>query len=197
MVVNKKIILVMGPPGCGKGTQAAKLKEKYGIVHISTGDLFRAEVGNKTPLGIEAKKYMDAGKYVPDEITIGMLHNRIKEKDCAKGFILDGFPRTIPQAEALDKLLKEVKEKVTNVIYYNVADKVVVARIKGRAEQDKKAGKVVRADDTDEKVIKQRLDTYHTSTKPVLDHYAKQKLVLTVNAEKTIDEIFADVVAKL
>lgn len=187
----------MGPPGCGKGTQAAKLKEKYGIVHISTGDLFRAEVGNKTPLGIEAKKYMDAGKYVPDEITIGMLHNRIKEKDCAKGFILDGFPRTIPQAEALDKLLKEVKEKVTNVIYYNVADKVVVARIKGRAEQDKKAGKVVRADDTDEKVIKQRLDTYHTSTKPVLDHYAKQKLVLTVNAEKTIDEIFADVVAKL
>jgi adenylate kinase len=183
-----QIFIVMGPPGCGKGTQAALLKEKFSIAHISTGDLFRQEIANNTELGQVAKSYMDKGQYVPDEVTANMLAERISQADCANGFILDGFPRTIPQAEFLQKVLSEKNLAISKIIYYDVTDDVVVQRIKGRAEKAKSAGEKVRGDDLDESIIRNRLETYHAQTKPVLDFY-KEKL-LTVDASKSVEKIF-------
>lgn len=190
-----QILIVMGPPGCGKGTQATLLKEKYNIAHISTGDLFRQEISNQTELGTLAKSYIDQGKYVPDEVTANMLAGRITKEDCANGFILDGFPRTIPQAEFLAKVLSEKELEISKVIYYNVDDDVVVQRIKGRAEKAKAAGEQVRDDDLDESIIRKRLETYHTQTKPVLDFYKDN--LLTLDASKSVEEIFAASTAEL
>ena len=184
------IILVMGPPGSGKGTQAKLLKDKLNIAHISTGDLFRAEIGNETELGKKAKEYIDQGKYVPDEITIDMLKKRIEQSDCENGFILDGFPRTIPQAEFLDKMLEEQGKKVDFAIYYNVDNETTIGRIKKRARQDKEAGRPVRDDDLDEATIQQRLDTYHSQTATVLDYYKEQGNLVELDASKTAEEIF-------
>jgi len=193
----KKVLIVMGPPGCGKGTQASKLKEEFGLTHISTGDLFRFELSNETELGLKAKKFMDAGEFVPDSITIEMLRKRIQQDDCKEGFILDGFPRTQPQAEFLDTLLAEMSESITAVIYYDVSDSEVISRIKGRAAEDKVAGRSVRADDLDEEIIKKRLDVYHKATKPLLDFYDSRALLKTIDASKTIDEILVDTLEQL
>lgn len=197
MKIKMKILLVMGPPGSGKGTQASMLKEKYNIAHISTGDIFRAEIAEKTDLGLKAKEYISQGKYVPDEITIGMIEKRVSEDDCSEGFILDGFPRTIPQAEFLDKMLEKQNKKIDYVIYYDVSDEIVVDRIKGRAEKDKIAGKEVRADDLNSDVIKQRLETYHSQTNPVLDYYKKKGIVLQIDASKSVQEIFQESLNKI
>lgn len=190
--MTEKILIVMGPPGCGKGTQATLLKEHFNIAHISTGDLFRAEIGAGSELGTLAKSFIDKGQYVPDEVTINMLKKRIEKNDCTNGFILDGFPRTIPQAEFLDAMLSEKNTKINNVLYYDVADETVVHRIKGRAQKDKEAGKQVRADDLDEGIIQQRLNTYHTQTKPVLEYYQNKNILKTINAERTVEEIFSE-----
>jgi len=189
-----KVLLVMGPPGSGKGTQAKKLGEQYGIAHISTGDLFRREIGDKTKLGIEAQKYIELGQYVPDETTIGMLENRILSNDCLNGFILDGFPRTKAQAEFLDHYLESKNTRVEFAIYYDVSDEIVVQRIKGRAKEDEERGQAVRKDDLDEKIIQQRLNTYHSQTKPVLDYYEQRGVVVKIDASKSVDEIFSETV---
>lgn len=196
-VGKMKILLVMGLPGSGKGTQAKLLEKKYNLVHISTGDLFRAAVANGTELGLKAKEYMEAGKYVPDELTIGLLKDRVSQDDCKEGFVLDGFPRTLPQAEFLDKMLDEMNEKISGVLYYNVADDIVVQRIKGRAEQDQAAGKDVRADDLNEETISARIKTYHDNTTPVIDYYKEKSVLVELDASKSIEEIFDATVSQL
>lgn len=187
--MSKKIILVMGPPGSGKGTQADLLERDLHLAHISTGELFRNEISNNTELGMKAKSYMEKGEYVPDEITTGMLKNRMAADDCSTGIILDGFPRTIAQAEFLDKFLLESGDSVSRVIYYNVPDEEDVNRIKGRAEHDIEEGKNARADDLNEETIMQRLSVYHEKTEPILDYYRAKGIVLEIDATKSINEI--------
>ncbi len=176
-------LILFGPPGSGKGTQAQKLAEKYELLHISTGDLFRHELGNNTPLGQEARRYMDQGKLVPDEITIGMLRNKIEAHPQVKGYIFDGFPRTIPQAEALDKLLAERGQSITALIAIDVPDEEIIQRILLRG---KESG---RSDDQDEKIIRQRIATYREQTLPVYNYYENQNKAYTINGLGLVEEI--------
>ena len=172
--INKKLpminLILFGPPGSGKGTQAAKLVEKFGLTHISTGDLFRYELGNNTPLGQEARKYMDKGELVPDSVTISMLENKMNMSPNEKGYILDGFPRTIAQAEALDAILKGRGTKVTHLLALDVDDEEIVRRL---LERGKTSG---RADDANEEVIRKRIVEYTAKTSPVYDYYDTQGL---------------------
>lgn len=177
-------IVLFGPPGSGKGTQAAKLVEKYGLLHISTGDLFRYEMGNDTPLGLKAKEYMAKGELVPDEVTIGMLKNKVMDNLDAKGYILDGFPRTIPQAEALDQLMEEVDQNISGLIALHVDEEELVARLLNRG---KTSG---RADDNDESIIRNRISVYNKETAPVFNYYEHQGKSKTVEGVGTIDQIF-------
>lgn len=181
----RKHIILFGPPGSGKGTQAKKLEAKYGLVQISTGDLFRYEMGNDTPLGLKAKEYMAKGQLVPDEITIGMLKNKVEATPEAKGFIFDGFPRTIPQAEALDVLLSEKNEAVAKLIALEVEDNEIVIRL---LERGKTSG---RADDSNEEVIRNRIEIYKQETAPVYDFYQGHGKSKTINGIGSIEEIFA------
>jgi adenylate kinase len=166
----------VGPPGAGKGTQAVMLAERLGVPHISTGDLFRANLSQMTPLGVEAKRYMDAGDLVPDEVTSRMVRSRLGEADAAKGFILDGFPRTLPQAETLDAMLDELGVALDAVVEFAVSDEVVVQRLLGRG----------RSDDTED-VIRNRQKVYRDETAPLLEHY-HDKLV-SIDAVGTVDEV--------
>jgi adenylate kinase len=166
----------VGPPGAGKGTQAERLAERLDVPHISTGDLFRANLKQMTRLGVEAKRYMDAGDLVPDEVTCGMVRARLAESDAAKGFILDGFPRTLPQADALDIMLEELGVDLDAIVELVVPDDVVVERLLGRG----------RSDDTEE-VIRNRQKVYRDETAPLLDHY-RAKLV-SVDAVGSVEEI--------
>ncbi len=177
-------IILFGPPGSGKGTQAAKLVKKYRLIHISTGDLFRFEMGNNTPLGLKAKEYMAKGQLVPDEVTIGMLSNKVDLHPGAKGFIFDGFPRTIPQAEALDTLLKGKKSQVSALVALQVPDEEIVTRIKIRGADSG------RSDDNDESIIRNRIAVYKKETEPVFDYYQKQHKSVRVNGLGTILAIF-------
>ena len=177
-------LILFGPPGSGKGTQAAKLVEKYDLLHISTGDLFRYEIGNKTPLGIKAKKFMSKGQLVPDEVTIGMLNNKVEANLDVKGFIFDGFPRTIAQAEALDVLLKEKGLSISALISLSVEDDEIVSRILKRGESSG------RSDDSDESVIRERIDVYNRQTQPVFDYYRKQNKSTQLSGIGSIDEIY-------
>ncbi len=190
-------LILLGPPGCGKGTQAKRLIEKYGIPQISTGDLLRAAVKNGTELGKKAKEFMDAGKLVPDEVVIGMVKERLAESDCAKGFILDGFPRTVPQAEALDKTLEGMSKKIDKVVSIEVPDDEVVKRLGGRRTCkgcgamyhlefqkpkkdgvcDKCGGELYQRDDDNEATIRNRLGVYHDQTSPLKDYYGKKGIV--------------------
>ena len=182
---NKMINLILfGPPGSGKGTQAAKLIEKYNLIHISTGDLFRYEMGNNTPLGLEAKAYMAKGELVPDSVTIGMLRNKVESHPDADGFIFDGFPRTIPQAGALDELLAAKDTAVTGLLALHVQDDEIVQRIKLRGNTSG------RADDNDENIIRNRINVYKNETSPVYDFYAKSNKSQTINGIGAVDEIF-------
>jgi adenylate kinase len=177
-------IILFGPPGSGKGTQAAKLVDRYQLVHISTGDLFRYEIGNKTPLGLEAKSYIDKGELVPDSVTIGMLNNKVEAHPEAKGFIFDGFPRTIPQAGALDTLLEEKGSPVAALLALQVDDAEIVERIKLRG---KSSG---RPDDNDEATIRNRIFVYKNETTPVYDYYNLQHKSHSINGVGGVEDIF-------
>ncbi len=183
--MEKKInIILFGPPGSGKGTQAAKLVEQYDLLHISTGDLFRHEIGNKTPLGLKAKEYISKGQLVPDTVTIGMLKNKVDANPDVKGFIFDGFPRTIAQAAALDEYLASKGESVSKLIALDVDESEIVTRLLKRGETSG------RADDQDASVIKNRIAVYKAETAIVFDHYAKKDLSKSIKGIGTIDEIF-------
>ncbi|MFN4080212.1 MAG: adenylate kinase [Saprospiraceae bacterium] len=177
-------LILFGPPGSGKGTQAVKLAKKYKLIHISTGDLFRYEMGNDTPLGLKAKAYIAKGELVPDEVTIGMLRNKVEAHPEAKGFIFDGFPRTINQAAALDALLQERRLEVSALIALDVPDDEIVSRIKMRGETSG------RADDQDEGIIRNRIKVYQNETAPVYDYYAKQGKSRRINGMGSILAIF-------
>lgn len=176
-------LILFGPPGSGKGTQAAYLVKKYGLMHISTGDLFRYEMGNDTPLGLKAKSYISKGDLVPDSITIGMLENKVNANMDAKGFIFDGFPRNVNQAVALDYFLKTKKTKVTALLELDVEDEEIVKRILNRG---KTSG---RSDDNDEKIIRNRIATYKKDTTPVFFYYDLAKKAKKVNGLGKIEEI--------
>ncbi len=179
-------LILFGPPGSGKGTQAAKLAQEFNLYHISTGDLFRSELKNETPLGVEAKKYMDKGELVPDEVTIGMLSNKLDEyAGKVDGFIFDGFPRTQPQAEALDKLLDLKNTGISLVLALDVPEDEIVNRIIERSKTSE------RADDKDPEIIRNRFRVYLKETAQVADHYKKSNKVASLNGVGTIDEIFS------
>ncbi|MDB5226143.1 MAG: adenylate kinase [Bacteroidota bacterium] len=178
-------LILFGPPGSGKGTQAAKLAQEFNLLHISTGDLFRSELKNETPLGVEARKYMDKGELVPDEVTIGMLSNKLDEyAGKVDGFIFDGFPRTQPQAEALDKLLDLKNTGISLVLALEVPEDEIVTRIIERSKTSE------RADDKDPEIIRNRFRVYLKETAQVADHYKKSNKVVSLNGVGTIDEIF-------
>lgn len=178
-IENQTVVIMLGAPASGKGTQAVQLASSLNLPHISTGDLFRKNISENTPLGQKAKSYIDAGKLVPDEVVIDMLLDRIKAPDAGKGYILDGFPRTIPQAETLEKTLKPGTRLV--VLNLDVSDDTIVKRALGRK----------RSDDTPE-VVKERLRTYHEHTAPLLDYYKKKGLLKNINGEQTPEQVFAD-----
>lgn len=178
-------LILFGPPGSGKGTQAARLVEQYQLLHISTGDLFRYEIGNNTPLGLEAKSYMNKGELVPDSVTIGMLRNKVEAHPEVSGFIFDGFPRTVAQAEALDGLLAEMSTEVAKLIMLDVDDDEIVGRL---LERGKTSG---RADDQDEATIRKRIRVYRSETSPVYDYYDALDKSVTVMGVGSIDNIFA------
>jgi len=177
-------LILFGPPGSGKGTQAAKLVEKYNLLHISTGDLFRYEIKNKTELGLKAKSIIDKGELVPDEITVGMLRNKVIANPDVEGYIFDGFPRTVPQCEALNQLLTENNEEVTLLLELEVEDNEIVTRLLERAITSG------RADDANESIIKNRLDVYKQETVPVSDFYDKLGKTIRVHGEGSIDDVF-------
>lgn len=176
-------LILFGPPGSGKGTQAVNLVEKYGLLHISTGDLFRYEMKNNTPLGLEAKSYIEKGELVPDSVTIGMLKNKMDANQDVKGYILDGFPRTVPQAEALDQLLASQSDEVTALVALDVDDEVLIERLQGRAATSG------RADDADVNIIKNRIEVYKNQTSIVAEYYGKSEKTAYVNGVGSIEEI--------
>lgn len=177
-------LILFGPPGSGKGTQAVKLVDRYNLLHISTGDLFRYEIGNQTPLGKEAKSYMDKGQLVPDSVTIGMLRNKVEANPDVAGYIFDGFPRTIPQCEALDDLLAEKGETISKLLMLDVPDDEIVKRILLRGESSG------RADDLNEEVVRNRIAVYKNETTPVFDYYAKEDKSVKIHGVGGIEEIF-------
>ena len=175
-------ILLIGPPGAGKGTQAALLAQHFGIPAISTGDIFRENVRNETPLGLEAKAFMDRGEYVPDSLTNALVRDRLNQEDAAAGFLLDGYPRTIDQVEELDDILEETDKKLDVVVQLTADSEELLRRLSGRAQEQG------RSDDTPE-VIKRRLDVYEEQTAPLIDIYASRSLVAKVNGLGEIADV--------
>jgi adenylate kinase len=175
-------LIIMGPPGAGKGTQAKVIAARYGIPAISTGDIFRANVSKGTPLGVEAQRYMDAGEYVPDEITNLMVRNRIDEKDAEPGFLLDGYPRTVAQVEELDGMIKFTGHELDGVLVLTVDDEELVTRLLQRAETDG------RADDTEE-VIRRRQEIYNEQTAPLIEVYRDRGILVAVDGMGEVDEV--------
>lgn len=184
-------IILFGPPGSGKGTQSEKLVEKYELLHLSTGDLLRKERKLKTPLGIEAQQFIDKGQLVPDEVVIGMISSALDENPQARGFLFDGFPRTVAQAEALDKLLELKKSEIAVVLFLEVDEEELIARLVNRG---KTSG---RTDDADENIQRKRQEVYKNETLPVAAHYAKPKKVVTINGMGNIEEIFTRLSAQI
>jgi adenylate kinase len=179
-----KNLILFGPPGSGKGTQAAKLVEKYGLLHISTGDLFRSEMSQDTPLGIEAKNYIAKGQLVPDEVTIGMLRNRVISNPDVPGYIFDGFPRNIAQCEALDELLSTLNQDIHRLLMLEVADQEIITRILSRGQSSG------RSDDNDPAIIQHRIDVYKSETMPVFGYYAEKGKAFKMDGIGTIQHIF-------
>lgn len=177
-------LILFGPPGSGKGTQAEMLEKKYCLHHISTGDLFRYEIGNCTDLGKEAKSYINKGDLVPDSITVNMLKNKLLSIKDDHGFLLDGFPRTVAQAEALDLLMNELKLEITSLVALDVPEEEVIGRILNRG---KTSG---RSDDNDQNIIKNRFKVYEEQTEPVFEYFNKQNKTVMIDGVGTIDEIF-------
>ena len=203
-------IIMLGAPGAGKGTQAKMIAEKYGLPHISTGDIFRANIKNGTELGKEAKEYMDKGLLVPDELTVRLLLDRVAQDDCKNGYVLDGFPRTIPQAEVLDEKLSELGEKVDFAINVDVPDENIVNRMSGRRAclscgatyhivsiPPKKEGicdvcgsELVLRDDDRPETVQNRLKVYHEQTQPLIDFYEKKGVLRSVDGTLPMEEVF-------
>lgn len=210
-------LVLLGAPGAGKGTQAKKLIEKYGIPQISTGDLLRAAVAGGTPLGKEAKGYMDKGELVPDSVVLGMVEERLKKDDCKKGYILDGFPRNTAQAEALDKMLGKLGMPLTAAVSVDVPKEDLMKRLTGRrtckkcgqmynvyfsppAKEgvcDKCGGDLFQRDDDKEETIKKRLEVYDAQTAPLIDYYGKKGILKSVEGKGNIDDIFKKMVAAI
>ncbi len=206
-------IIMLGAPGAGKGTQAKKLSAKYEIPHISTGDIFRANIKNETELGVKAKGYMDKGLLVPDELVVDLVADRIVQDDCAEGFVLDGFPRTIPQAEALDNALNAMEQKMDFAIDVDVADEVIVNRMSGRRACvacggtyhikyiptkvegvcDACGGELILRDDDQPETVQKRLGVYHEQTQPLIDYYKEKGILKTVDGTQDIDVIFGQI----
>lgn len=176
-------LILFGPPGSGKGTQSDRLVEKYGLVHLSTGNLLRSEIADKTPLGIEAKNFMDKGQLVPDEVVIGMIDNSLDQHKDAKGFLFDGFPRTANQAKALDKLLELKKTAIHSVLALEVSEDELVHRL---LERGKTSG---RPDDTNEEIIRNRFSVYRNETTPVADHYKALHKFKGIPGEGSVEDI--------
>lgn len=207
-------IIMLGAPGAGKGTQAKKIAEKYSVPHISTGDIFRANIKAGTELGTKAKTYMDKGLLVPDELVVELVVDRIQNEDCKNGFVLDGFPRTIPQAEALDAALKEIGETMDYAIDVDVPDDNIINRMSGRRACldcgatyhivtiptkvegicDKCGSKVVLRDDDQPETVKKRLEVYHAQTQPLIDYYNGQGILRTVDGTQMMDAVFSAIV---
>ena len=210
-------IIMLGAPGAGKGTQADKICEKYGIPHISTGDIFRANIKNNTELGRKAKSYMDQGLLVPDELTCDLVADRIKNEDCKNGYVLDGFPRTIPQAKALDKVLADMGTQIDYAINVEVPDENIINRMSGRRACpgcgatyhivhiptkvegicDKCGGQLVLRDDDKPETVKKRLDVYHEQTQPLIDFYHAKDVLFEVDGTQDMAKVFADIVELL
>jgi adenylate kinase len=209
-------IILFGPPGAGKGTQAKKLVDFYGIPQISTGDILRANVREGTELGLAAKAYMDKGELVPDKVLIGIIKNRLNEADCKKGFILDGYPRTVPQADALETILDEIDKPIDVVLNLEVPDEELVGRISGRlmckcgasyhiiSNPPKKDnicdicdGEVFQRDDDKAEAVQNRLDVYKKQTQPLINYYHEKGILVTLDGTKGIDVVFEDIKAIL
>ena len=204
-------IVLLGAPGAGKGTQAAKLVEKYGFAHISTGDMLRAAVKNQTPLGLEAKKYMDAGDLVPDEVVIGLVKERLQDADTANGFILDGFPRTSTQAVALDSELSSLERPLDAALLVDVDKEVIIKRLTTRrmcrdcgyigsdadAACPKCNGEMYQRDDDSEATVRNRLDVYESSTAPLIDYYRGCELLKEIDGDRDPQVVFDAIVSTL
>ena len=210
-------IIMLGAPGAGKGTQAKKIAEKYSIPHISTGDIFRANIKNGTELGMKAKTYMDQGLLVPDELVVDLVVDRLAQDDCANGCVLDGFPRTIPQAEALDRALTAVGQSVDFAINVEVPDENIVKRMSGRRAClncgatyhivyaptkvenvcDTCQGDLILRDDDKPETVQKRLNVYHEQTQPLIDYYIKKNILVEVDGTVDIDDVFAAIVKVL
>ena len=206
-------IILMGLPGAGKGTQAELITEKYPIPHISTGDMFRKAMKDETPLGAKAKSFMDKGELVPDEVTIGIVRDRLNESDASKGFLLDGFPRTVEQAEALNEIMKDMSSKIDAVIYINVAQEELLTRLTGRricktcgkayhlvfnppkveGVCDNDGTKLYQREDDNPETVQNRLNVNIKQTKPLLDFYDAQGVLKEVNGEGDIDDVFKEI----
>lgn len=203
-------IIMLGAPGAGKGTQAKMIAKEYGLPHVSTGDIFRANIKNGTQLGMEAKKYMDQGFLVPDELTVRILLDRVSQADCANGYVLDGFPRTIPQAEVLEEALNKLGDRIDYAIDVDVPDENIIKRMSGRRAcltcgatyhiehiPPKKEGicdvcgsKLVLRDDDKAETVKNRLEVYHKQTQPLIDFYTRKGVLRTVDGTLPMDEVF-------
>lgn len=207
-------IIMLGAPGAGKGTQAKKIAAKYSIPHISTGDIFRANIKNGTELGKKAKTYMDQGLLVPDELVVDLVVDRVKQEDCASGYVLDGFPRTIPQAKALDQALTEMGEAIDYAINVEVPDENIVTRMSGRRACvacgatyhvvyaptkrenvcDTCGGELILREDDKPETVQKRLDVYHEQTQPLIDYYTDQKKLAEVDGTIDIEKVFEAIV---
>src|SRR5690554_36816 len=210
-------LILLGPPGAGKGTQASAIVDRYNIPHISTGDIFRANIKAGTDLGKEAKEYMDKGLLVPDEIVVSIVRDRLKEDDCKEGFLLDGFPRTVNQAVDFDARLMDMEIQLDKVINIDTSPDVLIERATGRrickkcgrtyhvkfnkpevegiCDDDKEP--LFQRDDDKEETVKKRIEVYMEQTQPLIDYYTKKRLLFNVNGNKSIDEIFEDIVNEL
>jgi adenylate kinase len=185
-------LILLGPPGSGKGTQAQRLVQRYDIAQLSTGEMLRAAVAAQTPVGLKAKDIMASGGLVPDDIVIGIISDRLDQPDAAKGFILDGFPRTVPQAEALDELLKKKKMKLDAVIELRVNESALLQRVENRAAEMRTRGEQVRIDDTPE-VLTKRLASYRSQTEPLIHYYSERRKLLTVDGMMTIEHVTREI----
>lgn len=206
-------IILLGPPGAGKGTQAKLISEKYSIPHISTGDIFRKNISEKTPLGVKAKSYMDKGQLVPDELTIDLVKDRLQQEDCKNGFLLDGFPRTVAQAEALDKFLHEDNQSINSALLIDVPQEYILERMTGRRvcnscgasyhvkfNPSKVDGKcdicgsnLIQRKDDSEETVRERLDVYSKQTQPLVQYYSDKKVLSTIDGTREIKEVFENI----